>query len=68
MLRTHLEEANGISWKDRGLNDDGKASDPYPGTNKVTSFIPKLHNGTPLDDQHVFNISEEDGLVRFIYR
>lgn len=68
MLRTHLEEANGISWKDRGQKEDGRASDPYPGTNNVTSFIPKLHDGTPLDDQHVFNITEEDGLVRFIYQ
>ena len=46
MLRMHLEEANGISWKDRSQGEDGKSSDPYPGTQNITSFTPKLHDGT----------------------
>ncbi|MGN0235114.1 MAG: M6 family metalloprotease domain-containing protein [Paludibacteraceae bacterium] len=67
MLRTHLEEANGISWKDRSQGEDGKPSDPYPGTQNVTTFTPKLHDGTVLHEQNIFNISEANGLISFIY-
>lgn len=64
MLRMHLEEANGIKWKDRSSS---MASDPYPGTGKVTRFTPILHNGTILD-QPLFQITEADGVISFIYK
>jgi len=68
ILRVHLEEANGITWKDRSNGANGKASDPYPGTNNVTSFIPKLHDGTLLTDQNIFDITEGQGWISFIYQ
>ncbi|MGM9825015.1 MAG: M6 family metalloprotease domain-containing protein [Paludibacteraceae bacterium] len=67
MLRTHLEEANGITWKDRSQGEDGKSSDPYPGTQNITSFTPKLHDGTILHEQNLFNIAESNGLISFVY-
>ena len=67
MLRMHLEEANGISWKDRSQGEDGKSSDPYPGTQNITSFTPKLHDGTILHEQNLFNIAESNGLISFVY-
>lgn len=67
-LRVHLEEANGIPWSQRKNGDGGKASDPYPGTQKVTTFTPKLHNGTVLPDHTIFEISETEGIVSFIYQ
>ena len=54
-LRMHLEEANGITWKRRGVYDDGTASDPYPGKAEVHQFNPTLHDGTSLM-QPIFNI------------
>ncbi len=68
LIRMHLEEANGITWKDREQAESGRASDPYPGSSKVTRFIPKLHNGTTLNEQQVFNITEENGTIRFVYQ
>ena len=67
MLRMHLEEANGISWQERSQGEDGKSSDPYPGTQNITSFTPKLHDGTILNEQNLFNIAESNGLISFIY-
>ncbi|MBO5817047.1 MAG: M6 family metalloprotease domain-containing protein [Paludibacteraceae bacterium] len=68
MLRIHLEEANGILWNQRGSNEAGKASDPYPGTQNITEFIPKLHDGTILANQNIFNITQHDTRITFIYR
>ena len=67
-LRIHLEEANGITWKDRNSGASGQASDPYPGTNNVTEFIPKLHDGTILNDQNVFAITDNKTWLSFIYK
>lgn len=67
-LRIHLEEANGITWKDRTNSDSGRASDPYPGTQNVTSFVPKLHDGTRLSNQNIFEIAENEGWISFIYQ
>ena len=66
IMRMHLEEANGVSWKKRNNYDNGRASDVYPGTNNVTSFTPVLHNGTQLD-QPIFNITETGGMIHFTY-
>lgn len=66
LMRMHLEEANGVSWKNRTRNESGRASDPYPGTQNVTSFTPVLHNGTVLD-QPIFEIEENNNAVTFTY-
>ena len=66
IMRYHLEEANGVGWKKRMNGEKGRASDPYPGTNEVTSFLPTLHNGTQLA-QPIFNIEEVGGIVSFTY-
>ena len=63
-----MEEANGILWNKRSNGENGKPSDPYPGTNNVTNFIPKLHDGTSLSDQNIFDIKEEPGWISFIYQ
>ncbi len=67
LMRMHLEEANGVGWKQRGNKESGRASDPYPGTMNVTTFTPKLHNGTALD-QPIFDIKEEGGVITFVYK
>lgn len=66
LMRMHLEEANGITWKKRSRYDDGRASDVYPGTNNVTTFSPVLHNGNQLQ-QPIFNIKEAGDMINFIY-
>lgn len=66
IMRFHLEEANGINWKKRANHEDGRPSDPYPGTMNVTSFLPTLHNGTQLA-QPIFNIDENSGVISFTY-
>ena len=68
ILRIHMEEANGIPWNQRGINESGRASDPYPGTQKVTQYIPKLHDGTLLSDQNIFDIEDHDTWISFIYK
>lgn len=67
-LRIHLEEANGIYWNQRSSSQNGRASDPYPGTNGVTEFIPKLHDGTVLSDQNLLAITDFGTLISFIYK
>ncbi len=67
-LRIHMEEANGIYWNQRGSNEKGRTSDPYPGTNNVTKFTPKLHDGTILSDQNVFGITDNSTWLSFIYK
>ena len=67
-LRIHLEEANGIYWDQRSSSQNGRASDPYPGTNGVTEFIPKLHDGTVLSDQNLLAITDFGTLISFIYK
>lgn len=66
LMRMHLEEANGIGWKYRRQGEDGRSSDPYPGTQDVTTFSPVLHDGTQLA-QPIFNIREAGGMITFIY-
>ena len=66
ILRMHLEEANGVSWKKRSQGETGRASDVYPGTNNVTSFTPVLHNGTQLS-LPIFNIKETGGMINFTF-
>jgi M6 family metalloprotease-like protein len=68
IMRVHLEEANGISWDKRSNGDMGRASDPYPGVQNVTSFTPKLHDGTALYDQNIFEITDHKGSLSFIYK
>ena len=68
VMRIHLEEANGIYWQQRKNGDMGRASDPYPGTQNVTSFVPKLHDVTVLSEQNIFNITDNKGSLSFIYR
>ena len=67
IMRMHLEEANGVTWKQRNRSENGRPSDPYPGTSKVTSFTPVLHDGTKLVQQPVFNIVEAGGVIGFTY-
>lgn len=67
IIRMHLEEANGITWKSRANGESGRDSDPYPGTRNVTTFTPKLHNGTALSQQQIFNIGETTNLLHFTY-
>lgn len=67
-LRIHLEEANGISWNQRKNGENGRTSDPYPGTNNVTSFTPKLHDGTVLSDQNVLAITDNNTWLSFVYK
>ena len=67
-LRIHLEEANGITWKERNNSESGKASDPYPGTQNVRTFIPKLHDGTILSGQNIFDIANDGNMISFIYQ
>lgn len=68
IMRIHLEEANGIYWNQRTNGEGGKASDPYPGSQNVTTFIPKLHDGTILSDQNIFEISNNGEWISFIYQ
>lgn len=68
IMRIHMEEANGVYWNQRGNNENGRASDPYPGTGNVTTFLPKLHDGTVLSDQNVFGITDNDTWVSFIFK
>ena len=67
-LRIHLEEANGISWNQRKNGENGRTSDPYPGTNNVISFTPKLHDGTVLSDQNVLAITDNNTWLSFVYK
>ena len=67
-LRIHMEEANGVLWSQRGSNENGKSSDPYPGTNNVTEFTPKLHDGTVLNDQNILAITDNSTWLSFIYK
>ena len=57
----HLEEA-------KGRRNTAAMTDPYPGTGNVTSFIPKLHNGTMLEDQPIFNIEQVGNDIYFVYK
>ncbi len=67
IIRMHLEEANGVTWQKRTWSENGRSSDSYPGTQNVTTFVPKLHDGTALTQQHLFNIAENNGLLSFTY-
>lgn len=60
VLRYHLEEAGG----NRGRES---ATDPYPGSSNVTSFTPKLHNGTVLTTQPVYDITTSGSTAGFVY-
>lgn len=68
IMRIHLEEANGIPWSERRNGEDGRASDSYPGTQKATTFIPKLHDGTVLTDHNIFDITDHNGSLSFVYQ
>ena len=59
-MRMHLEEAGGRTGGSSG-------SDPYPGTQNITSFTPQLHDGTVLSEHHVFDIGELSNLLHFTY-
>ena len=67
-LRIHMEEANGVSWNQRKNGENGRASDPYPGTNNITEFIPTLHDGTVLNDQNILAITDNSTWLSFIYK
>lgn len=67
IMRMHMEEANGISWKSRSNGESGRADDPYPGTRNVTTFTPTLHNGTVLTEHQIFDIGEVANLLHFTY-
>lgn len=66
IMRMHLEEANGVGWSKRANGEGGRSSDPYPGTSKVHSFTPVLHNKTTLMCP-LFNIEETGGVISFVY-
>lgn len=68
VMRIHLEEANGIYWNQRKNGEMGRSSDPYPGTNKVRAFVPKLHDGTVLSEHNIFEITENDGWISFVHQ
>lgn len=59
-LRYHLEEAG-------GNRNHSAATDPYPGASNVTAFTPKLHDGTILTTQPIFDIKISNGMASFIY-
>lgn len=67
LLRVHMEEANGVYWNQRKNGDSGRPSDTYPGTQGVTTFLPKLHDGTVLSEQNIFNITNNNSTIGFIY-
>ncbi len=66
LMRMHLEEANGISWRKRGQQENGRSSDVYPGSQNITTFTPTLHSGKQLA-QPIFNIKEAGKIISFIY-
>ena len=53
------------------IEADGKASentlsgDPFPGTSNVTSYTPKLRNGTLLLEKRISFIKESDKIITF---
>ena len=59
-LRYHIEEAGGR----RGYSTD---SDPYPGTKKVTTFTPVLHNGD-IVEQPLTDIAESEQNITFTFK
>lgn len=59
-MRMHLEEAG-------GRRSAASASDPYPGTSRITSFTPKLHNNTILNDQVIYDIVNNGNTLEFVY-
>lgn len=59
-MRMHLEEAG-------GRKSNSSASDTYPGTSGVTSFVPKLHNNTLLSEQTIYNITDKGNILEFVY-
>lgn len=59
-LRYHLEEAG-------GNRNYSSATDPYPGSTNITAFTPKLHDGTVLSTQPIYDIKAGNGLASFIY-
>lgn len=67
-LRIHMEEANGVTWEQRTNSENGRSSDPYPGTQNITTFTPKLHDGTVLSDQNIFDIQDYATWISFIYK
>lgn len=66
IMRMHLEEANGVGWARRSNGEGGRSSDPYPGTQNITSFTPVLHDKTTLP-LPLFNISENSGAISFVF-
>ena len=60
VMRYDLEEAGG----QRGYSND---SDPYPGTKKVTTFTPVLHNGT-IVEQPLTDITEQGKNITFSFK
>lgn len=58
-LRYHLEEAGGV----KGYSAQ---SDPYPGSRKVTTFTPVLHNGKILE-QPITSIAQVGQNIIFNY-
>lgn len=59
-LRYHVEEAGGR----KGYSVD---SDPYPGSKKVTTFTPELHNGEMLE-QPLTDIAQSGQNITFTYK
>lgn len=59
-LRYDIEEANGA----KGYST---ASDPFPGSAKVTSFTPMLHNGE-LVEQPLLDITEDGKNIIFTFK
>lgn len=45
----------------------GHASDPYPGTKNVTEISQLQLNRSTLTDKPIYNISEQEGVVRFSF-
>ena len=59
-LRYDLEEADGV----KGY---AAASDPFPGSKKITTFTPVLHSGEILD-QPLMNIEEDGQNISFMFK
>ena len=59
-LRYDIEEAGGV----KGF---AAASDPFPGTRNITSFIPVLHNGEVLD-QPLLDITRDGENILFTFK
>jgi len=59
-----IVEADGIALSEASTIDPTLSGDPFPGTSKVTSYIPLLRNGTNIH-KPLAKIQEINGIIQF---